>query len=90
VATAPFAWTESFHAVRRCLCPRKGAETSLRNLCLAGCTTFMGSLSENIGFCAPQVPGALAAHERQSLGRARTEDGTMAPPFSDRERFLNR
>jgi hypothetical protein len=36
------------------------------------------------------VPGALAAHERQSLGSARSEDGIMAPPFSDRERFLNR
>jgi len=33
---------------------------------------------------------ALAAHERQSLASARSEDGTMAPPFSDLERFLNR
>ena len=43
------------HAVRRCLCLRKGAESSLRNLCSAGCTAFMGSLSENIGFCALQA-----------------------------------
>jgi hypothetical protein len=40
------------HAVRRCLCLRKEAERSLRDLYSAGGTTFMGLPSHISVFCA--------------------------------------
>ena len=63
-------YVDDLHAieVRRCLCLRKDAERSLRNLCLAACTTFMGLLSNISVFCALQASIDKAGLEDCQIG----------------------
>jgi len=71
------------HAVRRCLCLRDYAERSLWNLSSAGCTTFIGLLSDISLFCALQPGDMIDRNKRSPITKCASERDPLSPVRDD-------